>query len=109
MSSEVAQVCDFNSYVIVLVVLEAVSRPLNPKGLRELAKILTNFFLFVLPIASYAIEARDPTLLAGISIFAAAGILIGNDRERCVLGVRRENLFHYGIATGAIMIGMRMP
>jgi hypothetical protein len=34
----------------------------------------------------------------GVILFTLGGIVIGNDRERCLFGVRRENLFHYTLA-----------
>ena len=39
--------------------------------------------------------ASDWPALAGVAIFALGGLVIGADREKCIAGVRRENLFHY--------------
>ena len=60
---------------------------------------------FLLPglYESYIMSNR---LLAGsLLLFAFAGIAVGADRERYILGMRRENWFHYLIAIAAVGIG----
>ena len=53
------------------------------------------------PVAAYA--AEDKLTLAAIATFVIAAVPIGPDRHACLLGVRKENIFHYLIGAAAIM------
>ena len=44
-------------------------------------------------------------------LFAVAGVAVGADRNSCILGMRRENWFHYMIAVSAVLLaaGLAKP
>ena len=67
-----------------------------------------NLCMFVLPIVNYGMARNDQETLIAVGLFAFAGIFIGSDRKRCILGVRRENLFHYCIGLSSAMLAVRL-
>ena len=70
-----------------------------------MAKVLINVLCFVFPVILFAYENKDkPCYLACIA-FVVNGLLIGSDRHSYLIGVRRENWFHYVLGTSmAIMV-----
>jgi len=46
---------------------------------------------------------QRPESLSAIALFITGGLLVGNDRHRLILGVRRENIFHYIMGTSMIL------
>ena len=63
----------------------------------------SNVGAFVVPVAGAAHAAEDKLTLAAIATFVIAAVPIGPDRHACLLGVRKENIFHYLIGAAAIM------
>ena len=74
-----------------------------PEAADEVLKILFNVGAFVVPVAGAAHAAEDKLTLAAIATFVIAAVPIGPDRHACLLGVRKENIFHYLIGAAAIM------
>lgn len=89
--------------IVMLASLGAVCRSLPEKS-QELAKVLLNVVCFVAPILAYSFAVEDYQTGLGVLLFALAGIGVGADRESCLLGVRRENWFHYMIAASAVSL-----
>ena len=51
----------------------------------------------------------SPLALVGVILFVGGGIGVGADRERTLLGVRRENLFHYILGGGMLCFAAALP
>lgn len=66
-------------------------------------KVLVNFLLFIYPLAVAAYLKNHVTLMVALAVFVVSGAVIGPDRHRTLFGVRRENLFHYGIGLAAVL------
>ena len=60
--------------------------------------------LFLLPAVGFSLERSDWATLAGVALFAIAGVAVGGDRDRCLLGVRRVNWFHYMIGVSSAIL-----
>eukprot|EP01063_Lacrimia_lanifica_P024314 TRINITY_DN32242_c0_g1_i1.p3 TRINITY_DN32242_c0_g1~~TRINITY_DN32242_c0_g1_i1.p3 ORF type:complete len:210 (+),score=86.54 TRINITY_DN32242_c0_g1_i1:55-684(+) len=71
----------------------------------ELSKVAVNLLCFAGPLLWHAAGAGNTTLLAGVALFVLGGVAVGNERERFLLGMRRENIFHYIIGVAAYLIG----
>ena len=84
----------------LLSLLEIFTRPLGEKIRNAIFKPLINIFFFVLPCVFSNLFAQ-----IGIAVFIIGAVPIGPDRDRYLLGVRRENLFHYCICVAAILCG----
>lgn len=80
---------------------------MGPKP-KELVQTLLNLFFFVLPIGALANKYEDTQLAGGLSLFLVAGLVIGPDRQRLLFGIRRENLFHYGLGISTLVIASRL-
>ena len=61
---------------------------------------------FLVPSVYESVVSGNQLLGSSVLLFAFAGIVIGADRERFLLGVRRENWFHYLITIAAVGIGL---
>ena len=87
--------------------LSAVARSL-PAGAEEFVKIFLNVILFTLPTGHYGwkkyASSGDPSVLIAVIVFALAGVAIKPDRHRRLLGVRREDWFHYMIASASYVM-----
>jgi hypothetical protein len=70
-------------------------------GTQELMKILLNLVMFVFPIVLCAWRSGDHELGAAVALFAVAGVAVGPDRHSFLIGVRRENWFHYMIGVAS--------
>ena len=70
--------------------------------------IVLSLCTFVLPIVNYGMARNDQETLIAVGLFAFAGIVIGTDRQRCLLGMRRENWFHYCIGLSSAMLAVRL-
>ena len=55
-------------------------------------------------IAQFGSAAGNQQAIAGVVLFIGGGLVIGADRNRCLFGVRRENLFHYTLGTALFLI-----
>ena len=84
------------SIVVGCVITCVLARSLA-RGTKELAKILLNLVLFLMPVAYHSYTSNDKRTGAAIAAFAVAGIVIGSDHDRLLFGVRRVNIFHYAI------------
>mmetsp|Transcript_10560 Transcript_10560/g.20981 ORF Transcript_10560/g.20981 Transcript_10560/m.20981 type:complete len:244 (-) Transcript_10560:871-1602(-) len=92
---------DSIAYVFFLSMFEQVVRSTK---LKDDLKVLPNVFLYVIPVALASWNKADWSCLAGLALFVFAAVVIGPAREETLLGVRRENLFHYGIGPAAVLI-----
>jgi hypothetical protein len=61
------------------------------------------------PILQFGMNTQNKYAIAGVLVFVCGGVLIGPDRERYILGVRRENLFHYALGTALLLIMCAIP
>lgn len=61
---------------------------------------------FVAPVAMAGVQAQAWGTVAGVALFAFAGVVVGAEREQYTMGVRRENWFHYCIGIAAVLMGM---
>lgn len=89
--------------ILFLASLGAVCRSL-PENAQELAKVALNVVCFVSPVLAHSHAVEDYQTALGITLFAVAGIGVGADRDSYLLGVRRENWFHYMIAVSAVCL-----
>ena len=71
------------------------------EGLRTLVAVAG----FLLPGLLEAYLTSNQLLGSSLLLFAFAGIAVGADRDRYLLGMRRENWFHYLITVAAVGIG----
>jgi hypothetical protein len=55
-------------------------------------------------IAQFGAAFNNQLAIAGVVLFIGGGLAIGADRNRCLFGVRRENLFHYTLGTALFLI-----
>lgn len=62
--------------------------------------VVSNGFL-----VAYGVQEKETGAFAGAALFVLGGLVIGPDRNRCLFGVRRENLFHYCLGTALLLIG----
>ena len=67
-----------------------------------------NLAMFVLPIVNHGMATNDQETLIAVGLFAFAGVFIGSDRKRTILGMRRENWFHYFIGLSSTMLAVRL-
>ena len=79
----------------------------NSNATTNLVTVL-NLCMFVLPIVNHGMARNDQETLIAVGLFAFAGIFIGSDRQRCILGMRRENWFHYCIGLSSAMLAVRL-
>ena len=88
-------------------VVSSLARALSNDA-KELLTILFNVGLFIVPALGYGWSAKDYHTIAATLIFAFAGVVVTPDRHRYILGVRRENWFHYliGIASYGMALGL---
>lgn len=70
----------------------------------EVAKIIFNVGCFVLPILAVASHFENTAAGCGVVVFAIGAVVVGPDRHRYILGMRRENWFHYMIGLAALLI-----
>ena len=78
------------------------------EGLRSLWRTVIAFTLFVIPTVAVGVFTGGDAAVAlpgSVGLFLAAALVVGADRHRCILGMRRENWFHYLIAAAAVGIG----
>jgi hypothetical protein len=79
-----------------------------PEGIREAIKVLVNVGCFLFPVGMLAYRQNDVVLGAGLALFGLAGVVVGPDRHRFIFGVRRENLFHYGLGLATVLMVARL-
>lgn len=75
-----------------------------PDAVDDACRVLFNVLCFVAPVAVVSYQARDWTTFAGIVLFLVAAVPIGPDRHSTLLGVRRENIFHYALGVSALLL-----
>uniref|UniRef100_A0A7S3PLK5 Uncharacterized protein n=1 Tax=Aplanochytrium stocchinoi TaxID=215587 RepID=A0A7S3PLK5_9STRA len=80
---------------------------LTPESFKETYRIFLNISSFGLMLYAEGIE--NQMALASVITFISAGLIIGPDRHRYILGVRRENLFHYFLGLSMLMFGQALP
>lgn len=89
------------SVALALFVIFTTTRTLS-REIQERVVIVINA-LFISAAAWQAYLLRDTLLLASLGLFLIVGLAVGNDRHSRLLGVRRENIFHYGLALVFVM------
>ena len=90
-----------------LLFLQGVSRGLSP-ALLEIVKIVLNLVCFIVPLGAVAMTRGDYTLAAAVVAFIVGGVLVGDDRHKCLFGVRCENLFHYILGVSTYLIACQI-
>lgn len=85
----------------------AIARSL-PVRAREPAQALLTGVLFVVPAGGFAVTRQDGRAAVGLGLFILGGAVIGPKRHKRLLGVRREDWFHYCIATAAILLATQL-
>lgn len=80
-----------------------------PDKVQHLSKVIVNVFLFIGPIAYVAYSRNDNIVLGSVALFAIAGIVVKPERHEYLLGMRREDWFHYmiGAASYGIAGGLK--
>lgn len=91
-------------YIITLCFIEQLTRAL-PK-IKDDLKVLPNVLLFVIPVLLSSYQKKDWSCFAGMIIFVVSAVVIKPERENCLFGCRRENLFHWGISIAAVLVAM---
>ena len=91
----------------MLLLVLSLARSLPP-AVFENAKVLVNVACLVAPTLLHAWNAGDAQAAGAIGAFALAGIVIGADRHKCLLGVRRENWFHYVLGSSLKWLATRL-
>jgi hypothetical protein len=99
---------DFLLCVIALLVFWRFSEGVFSASATTNLVTVLNLAVFVLPIVNHGISTGDQETLIAIGLFAFAGVFVGSDRKRCLLGVRRENWFHYMIGASSAMLAVRL-
>ena len=63
------------------------------------------------PGAACAFQTGDRALAGSIALFVVAGIFVKPDRHSMLLGMRRENWFHYmiGVASFGMARALALP
>ena len=92
------------SALATLVWLYAISLSLS-EGTGELYTTIIGVLAMVCVVAFGA--AVGPTAIfayTGVGLFAFGGLAIGSDREKCIAGIRRENLFHYCLGVSLLLM-----
>ena len=72
-----------------------------PPAVEELVKVLLNVCCFIGPTGYVGWVRGDIQLVSCVALFAIAGVVVKPDRHRRLLGVRREDWFHYMIGTAS--------
>lgn len=83
--------------------IAAIARSL-PEDVGEVLQVLLNIFLFIIPVMWYGWSKGDWPLVGAVILFAVAGVVVGPDRHRRLLGVRREDWFHYMISIASYIM-----
>jgi hypothetical protein len=60
-------------------------------------------------ILAYGMNTGNTLARAGVILFIVGGVVIGPERDNLMLGVRRENLFHYCLGTALVLICKAAP
>jgi len=90
--------------LLVLVLAAFFSRTYFSFNLQELYTTIVN--VVALNLLLYAEEyLRNPMAVVAVLLYVFAGLLVGSDRHRYILGVRRENIFHYLLAISMLLFG----
>jgi hypothetical protein len=55
-------------------------------------------------VGEYGYRTQSNEALAGAFLFAFGGLVITADRNRSIMGVRCENLFHYTLGTALALV-----
>jgi hypothetical protein len=94
-------------FIVCGAALATAAQSLSEK-VQHLTKVLVNVFLFIGPIGYVGYSTGNNMLLGSIALFAIAGIVVKPERHQYLLGMRREDWFHYmiGIASCGIAQGM---
>jgi hypothetical protein len=89
--------------LFALLTIEAITRSMHIK-VRELLKTLINVLFFVSPVVAGSYLSQNYNALGGIIVFVIAAVVIEPDRHRRLLGIRREDWFHYLIGLAAPLV-----
>lgn len=79
-----------------------------PAKAQEAVKIATGAVLFLLPGIWLAVARQDAGLAAGLALYLIGAVVIGPARHRFLLGMRREDWFHYCIGAASVVMAHRL-
>jgi hypothetical protein len=60
-------------------------------------------------VLKYGMSVSNNSAIAGVLLFVFGGAIIGGDQEKCIMGVRCANLFHYSLGIAILLIGASAP
>jgi hypothetical protein len=104
----VAQKIDPIIFALCLVLAETFTRSMHPSK-RELIRTVINAGFFVVPAFIGAYAHNNTNALVAIVLFLIAAVVIGPERHKYLLGLRREDWFHYIIGVCAYFIALGLP
>ena len=90
---------------VSLMMVEALSRSFPPLY-RHLMKVFVTLFFFVAPVTISSILRRRWWTFGAILLFVIAGLVVKPLRHEYLLGIRRENIFHYLIGVASYVIAL---
>ena len=94
-----------SAYLSMLVLMYVAFKGYCSEAGLSAARTGVAFTGFVLPLVVDGVLKGNYMLVSSVVLFLIAGIVVGADRHRYLVGVRRENWFHYLIAAAAVGIG----
>lgn len=93
-------------FIATLMILECCTRS-GSDTIRQLFIVIINVVTFVTPTLLFSHRHKSSGGLfsaAGTFLFVFAGVVIGGDRDKLILGVRRMNWFHYCIGSSSLLL-----
>ena len=93
--------------LLALVIIHALARAIGGTA-QEILKVILNAGAFIVPLLLLAYQQADTWLLAATGLYLFGGVVVGPDRHRRILGVRREDIFHYILGTASAAIAFRV-
>lgn len=92
--------------LIALVIFQVCINSIFTEAVKEAVTVLINLGLFVLPTLYDGYLRNSSVEIMSVVLFLVGAVVIGTDREKCFLGMRCENWFHYCLGTSAYFMAM---
>ena len=92
--------------LIALVVSQICINSMFSEAMKEIVTILINLGLFVIPTLYDGYLRNSSVEIMSVILFLVGAVVIGPDREKCFLGMRCENWFHYCLGTSAYFMAV---
>jgi len=90
--------------IILLLFLYIFATSIVSDSIKEVLILLVNVVLFVAPVYYEGYYRGSNMEIFAITLFIIGTVIIGNNRHKCVLGMRCENWFHYCLGTSAYLM-----